>query len=41
MGATIHYTGPDRTPCQGYSASPASQDRAAGIVVIIYRGWLV
>ena len=34
MGATIHYTRPDGRPCQGYYASPASRDRAAGIVVI-------
>jgi dienelactone hydrolase len=31
---TIHYTRPDGRPCQGYYASPASRDRAAGIVVI-------
>jgi hypothetical protein len=30
---TIHYTRPDGRPCQGYYASPASRDRAAGIVV--------
>ena len=34
MGATIHYTRPDGRPCQGYYASPATRDRAAGIVVI-------